>query len=127
MSEDASTRPRKLLIVDDSRVSRMMIRAFFAKRQPGWTLLEAQSGDEAVERAAAERPDFVTLDVNMPGISGFEAAEKILAIDGQTRICMLTANIQESSRELARQLHVQFVSKPVTDSSLAQVSDIFLA
>ncbi len=124
---DAATPARKLLIVDDSRVSRMMIRTFFAKRQPGWTLLEAQNGDEAIAQVSAERPDFVTLDVNMPGISGFEAAEKILALNDRTRICMLTANIQESSRELARQLHVQFVSKPVTDGSLEQVNQIFLA
>ncbi len=124
---DVATPTPKLLIVDDSRVSRMMIRTFFAKRQPGWTLLEAQNGDEAIALVTAERPDFVTLDVNMPGISGFEAAEKILALNGRTRICMLTANIQESSRELARQLRVQFVSKPVTDSSLEQVSQIFLA
>lgn len=40
---------------------------------------------------------------------------------------MLTANVQESSRELARRLEVRFVSKPVTDSSLDQVSQIFLA
>lgn len=127
MSDAAVAPSPKLLIVDDSRVSRMMIRAFFAKRQPGWTLLEAQSGDEALERVAAEQPDFVTLDVNMPGISGFEAAEKILALNASTRICMLTANVQESSRELARRLKVQFVSKPVTDSSLEQVSHVFLA
>ena len=126
MSDPATPAP-KLLIVDDSRVSRMMIRTFFAKRQPGWTLLEAQNGDEAIAQVSAEKPDFVTLDVNMPGISGFEAAEKILALNGRTRICMLTANIQESSRELARQLHVQFISKPVTDSSLEQVNQIFLA
>ncbi len=124
---DAATPAPKLLIVDDSRVSRMMIRTFFAKRQPGWTLLEAQNGDEAIAQVSAEKPDFVTLDVNMPGISGFEAAKKILALNGRTRICMLTANIQESSRELARQLHVQFISKPVTDSSLEQVNQIFLA
>ncbi|MFX7973074.1 response regulator, partial [Acinetobacter baumannii] len=66
-------------------------------------------------------------DVNMPGINGFEAAEKILALNAATRICMLTANVQESSRELARRLEVRFVSKPVTDSSLDQVSQIFLA
>ncbi|RTL15061.1 MAG: response regulator [Burkholderiales bacterium] len=127
MSDAAASPAPKLLIVDDSRVSRMMIRAFFAKRQPGWTLLEAQTGDEALAQVAAERPDFVTLDVNMPGINGFEAAEKILALNAATRICMLTANVQESSRELARRLEVRFVSKPVTDSSLEQVSQIFLA
>ncbi|MFX8219125.1 response regulator, partial [Acinetobacter baumannii] len=81
MSDAAASPAPKLLIVDDSRVSRMMIRAFFAKRQPGWTLLEAQTGDEALAQVAAERPDFVTLDVNMPGINGFEAAEKILALN----------------------------------------------
>ena len=127
MSDAAPPPSRKLLIVDDSRVSRMMIRAFFTRRQPAWTLLEAQNGDEALACVAAERPDFVTMDVNMPGITGFEAAEKILALSPQTGICMLTANIQESSREHARQLQVQLVGKPVTDASLEQVVGVFMA
>lgn len=64
----------KLMIVDDSTVSRLMIRGRFAVLQPDWEVIEAASGDEAVTLVATTKPDFITMDVNMPGISGFEAA-----------------------------------------------------
>lgn len=120
MSQGEMLLDRKLLVVDDSRVSRMMIRTFFAKRCPSWSILEASSGDEAIGMAKEARPDFVTMDVNMPGINGFEAARQLLALDDQVRIVMLTANIQESSRTEAASLRLSFVAKPATEASLQQ-------
>lgn len=119
--------PTKLLIVDDSRVSRMMIRARAAALRPDWELSEAASGDEALVQVGQSAPDCITMDVNMPGLSGFDAAEKILAIAPQVRIVMLTANIQESSRTRADALGVKFVQKPITDVSMLQVLDFLAA
>lgn len=48
---------KRLLIVDDSRVSRMIIKGKVASLQPDWEVLEAASGDEAVQRALDLRPD----------------------------------------------------------------------
>lgn len=126
MSQEEVTQARRLLIVDDSKVSRMRIRAFFASHCPQWTLQEASSGDEAVHLAASERPDFVTMDVNMPGMSGFETAQLLHARDPSIRIVMLTANIQESSREVAASLHLNFVAKPVTEASLQTALDFLV-
>ncbi|MFZ2306234.1 MAG: response regulator [Rhodoferax sp.] len=116
----------KLLIVDDSSVSRMMIRGRIATMQPDWELTEAASGDEAVALVPTLQPDFITMDVNMPGISGFEAAEKIRQVNQHVKIVMLTANIQSSSREKAQQLSAKFVQKPVTQASMQQAIDYFL-
>lgn len=117
----------KLLIVDDSTVSRLMIRSRFAVLQPDWEVIEAASGDEAVTLVATTKPDFITMDVNMPGISGFEAAEMILKENPQVRIAILTANIQGASREKAQQLEVKFVQKPATQAAIQQAIDYFLA
>lgn len=116
----------KLLIVDDSSVSRMMIRRCMTAMQPDWALSEAASGDEAVALVATLQPDFITMDVNMPGISGFEAAEKIRQTNQHVKIVMLTANIQSTSREKAQQLSAKFVQKPVTQASMQQAIDYFL-
>jgi two-component system, NarL family, invasion response regulator UvrY len=51
----------------------------------------ARSGEEAVELAAANRPDLALIDVNMPGIGGREAAERIAAASPETAIVLMTA------------------------------------
>ncbi len=117
----------KLLIVDDSTVSRLMIRGRIASLQPDWDVIEAGSGDEAVAMVPTAKPDFITMDVNMPGITGFEAVEKIRLTDQRVKIVILTANIQSSSRDKAEQLAAKFVQKPVTQASMQQAIDYFLA
>jgi CheY-like chemotaxis protein len=118
---------QQLLIVDDSRVSRMMIRARVAAARPDWGVTEAASGDEALQRVAQAAPDFITMDVNMSGLNGFDAAEKVLALAPGVCIVMLTANIQESSRARSDALGLKFVQKPITDATMAQVLDHFSA
>ena len=126
MPQEEVSLQRKLLIVDDSKVSRMRIRAFTA-HCPQWSVEEASSGDEALVMAANDKPDFVTMDVNMPGMSGFETAQLMLARDADIRIVMLTANIQESSRQVAASLRLNFVAKPVTEASLTLALNFLLA
>jgi len=115
------------MIVDDSRVSRMIIRSKVASLGLGWELQEAASGDEALEQARQWLPDFVTMDVNMPGISGFEAAQRLRELLPQVCVVLLSANVQESSRERAAQLGVKFVPKPVTEAAIVQAVQHFQA
>ena len=126
MTQEELQLPRKLLVVDDSKVSRMRIRAFFSAHCPRWTIQEAGSGDEAIVMAAQEPPDFATMDVNMPGMSGFETAQLMLVRNPEIRIVMLTANIQEGSRKAAESLQVRFVAKPATEASLQLALDYML-
>jgi len=119
--------PPTLLIVDDSKVSRMMIRSKVQQLQPGWAVLEAASGEEAVAMVRERAPDFITMDVNMPGINGFEAVEQIRTFNTSARVAMLTANIQEASRDRAAALKVTFVKKPATELAIREAMDHFLA
>lgn len=116
-----------LLIVDDSRMSRMLIRAIVADSRPGWRIAEAVSGDEALLAVEKECPDFVSMDVNMPGINGLEAAGRIRLHHPQARIVLCTANIQESMREAAARAGIHFVAKPITAQSVADAIAFFEA
>ena len=58
-----------LLIVDDSRMSRMLIRAIITDTRPNWRNIEASTGDESIKLAEEHLPNFVSMDVNMPGIT----------------------------------------------------------
>lgn len=126
MPQHEAALPRKLMIVDDSKVTRMRIRAFFAAHCPHWTIQEVASGDEALVLTAQDPPDFVTMDVNMPGMSGYETAQLMLLSGQHIRIVVLTANIQESSRQVAASLRLNFVAKPATEASLQQALDHLL-
>ena len=105
----------------------MMIRGRVAGLQPEWDVIEAANGDDAIALVASEQPDFLTMDVNMPGMSGFDAVEGIRLVNQKVKIAILTANIQASSRERAEQLGVFFVQKPATLAAVQLAVDYFLA
>jgi len=111
--------PKSVLIVDDSRVSRMLIKSLILAQFPHWTLTEAVSGNEALALAAAQSFDFCTMDINMPGLPGTDAAKQLLKMQPTVRIALFSANIQESQRARAEQLGARFVAKPVTQKSVA--------
>ncbi len=116
---------KTLLIVDDSRVSRMMIRAFVLAKHPQWIIIEAASGNEALEIVDRDTPNCCTMDINMPGIIGTDAAEQILGKYPGIRIAIFSANIQESHQTRAAVLGARFVAKPVTEKSVAQALEFF--
>lgn len=114
-----------LLVVDDSMTSRLLITRMVASLRPDWRIVEAASGDAAVQQAAAEMPDFVSMDVNMPGMSGLEAAGRLRMRDPKVLIVLCTANVQESMRQSAEKLGLYFVAKPITPSSIAEMVEHF--
>jgi DNA-binding NarL/FixJ family response regulator len=79
-----------VLIVDDHPMIREGIAALL-QRQPDMAVIgEAADGAEAIATFRELRPDVVLMDVQMPGLSGIEAIERIRAIDGDARIIVLT-------------------------------------
>jgi putative two-component system response regulator len=65
----------RILVVDDEASTRLLIRSFLQKMGVG--VLEAESGNSAVELLKQERPDAVILDLNMPDGSGWETARRL--------------------------------------------------
>lgn len=116
---------KSVLVVDDSRVSRMLIKSLLLASQPQWTITEAISGDQSLILAQAQSFDYCTMDINMPGMPGTEAAEQLLKMQPAMRIALFSANIQDAQRTRAVQLGVSFVAKPVTEKSVAQALAYF--
>jgi DNA-binding response OmpR family regulator len=83
----------KILIVDDDRELRDLVG--FVLRREGYLVVEAADGPHAVEQHAAERPDLVILDVNLPGFDGFEVCRRVRAAS-ETPVMMLTVRGEES-------------------------------
>ncbi|HSY65778.1 MAG TPA: response regulator transcription factor, partial [Terriglobales bacterium] len=84
-----------VLVVDDEPQIRRVLRATLSSN--GYEVVEAKSGQEAIEMVVAERPDLILLDVNMPGMSGLEACTKIrMSFDGP--IMMVTVRNAERDK-----------------------------
>ncbi|MFI1755030.1 response regulator [Streptomyces sp. NPDC020571] len=84
--------PIRLLVVDDQYLVRSGL-ATLLRAAPGMEVVgEAADGAEAVELAARTRPDVVLMDIRMPGLTGIEATERILAeaVDPAPRVLVLT-------------------------------------
>lgn len=116
---------RTLLIVDDSRVTRMMLRSLVLAKRPDWIIIEAASGNEALEILDRNTADYCTMDINMPGMLGTDAAAQILAKYPAIRIAIFSANIQESQQIRARWLGAFFIAKPVTVKTVAHALEFF--
>ncbi|MGZ5007273.1 MAG: response regulator [Methylobacter sp.] len=117
---------KKLLIVDDSKVSRMLIRTHILAKHPNWIISEAVCGEDAIELIDNDLPDYCTMDINMPGITGTDAAERMLCNHPSIKIVIFSANIQETHQNRARALGTILVPKPVTEKSIALTLGYFV-
>jgi len=114
---------KTILVVDDSRVARMMLKHHVHSRYPHWTVEEASSGEEAIEKARAVSPSLMLLDVNMEGMGGLSAAEELRRQHPDATITVLTANIQDATRNKAASIGVGFMTKPVSVDGLYKMID----
>ena len=117
MNEDA-LRGKTVLIVDDATIIRLMLRKMFQKN--GITVAgEAEDGDEAVRLYQAMNPDFVTMDITMPGMDGITATRQIMLTSPKARIIMVSALGQESKvREAISAGAKDFIVKPLKEDRL---------
>ena len=66
---------RQVLIADDEPITRMLVKILLER--DGYSVLEAQTGREALEIAARQRPDLIVMDLNMPQMDGYDAIRQL--------------------------------------------------
>ena len=116
----------KLLVVDDSALSRRISRRIL--EEAGHTVSEAADGLTALERFAVDRPDVVLLDVTMAEMGGLEVLRQLRAMDADARVVMATADVQASTRTIAEtDGAVGFVSKPLAAETVLRAVAAALA
>lgn len=103
----------RVLIVDDSTLIVALLRKFL--RQNGYVTLEANDAETGVEKARAEVPDLIFLDIVLPGMNGF-AALRMLRRDPITKdipIIMISGNEQATEQFYAQRIGADdFMKKP---------------
>jgi two-component system, chemotaxis family, chemotaxis protein CheY len=112
----------KVLIVEDSRMSRMLIRAIIESVYPHAEIIEATTAEEAEEYIISDAAtlDIATVDLNLPGgMDGIELAALLRQRFPQVRIGILTASIEEHILLASAQLGATFIPKPIKVESLS--------
>ena len=108
-----------VLIVDDSKLARMVVANAFSRIRPDWTLAEAANGEQALATIGAGSIDIALVDFNMPGIDGLELISQIRKTHPKMPIAVISANLQDEIIGRARELDAAFVAKPLTEEGLA--------
>jgi CheY-like chemotaxis protein len=107
-----------VLIVDDSKLARIVLKKALAALKPDWEVREAANGDQALSDLQDHSIDIVIVDFNMPGLNGLQLAAEIRRTDLQMPIALVTANVQDEIIAQARALTLSFIAKPVTEEAL---------
>ena len=100
----------RILVVDDEPQIRRVLRSTLAFR--GYELVEAASGEQALELARKVKPDLILLDVNLPGMSGIETCRELRGFTAMP-IIMLTVRNAERDKVVALDAGADdYVTKP---------------
>ncbi len=109
----------KVLVIDDDPMILRM--AGFILKKGGHTAVSAQSGQQGLDIVSGDDIDFVFIDCEMPGMSGFETLEKLKAQCG-TPVCLMTGTLTESTREKALALGaLDCIGKPINAQQMLSV------
>lgn len=113
----------KILIVDDSRTSRKILKGILEGE--GYEVIgEATNGQEGYDRYVELKPDVVTMDITMPVLDGIEALKKIKGEYPDAKVVMVTAAGQKTKMVEAVQNGAnEFVSKPFEPEQLKAIID----
>ena len=106
----------KVLVADDDAELRELIA--FTLSQAGYLVIKAGDGSAAVRLFAAEAPDLVVLDINMPALSGFQVCE---AIRARSRVPVMMLTVRGEEEDLVRALGLgadDYLTKPFSPRTL---------
>lgn len=117
----------KILIAEDERDIRDLVA--FSLQFGGFQVVQAANGMEAVERAQAERPDLILMDVRMPRMTGYEACKtlKTLPAVRDIPVVFLSAKGQESEIQTGLEAGAEeYILKPFAPDELTRQVKVVL-
>ena len=116
----------KILIVDDSALSRRTLRRIL--ESAGYDVVEANEGMAALEAYFLEKPGLVLLDLVMKGMYGLDVLVKLREMDQEARVVVASADIQSSTRKMVDEAGaVGFINKPFVTEQVVMVVQAALA
>ena len=103
---------KSILVADDSRTTRLAVSDLLRKNN--YNILEAANGYQVLETINKNQIDLIVLDLLMPEMDGFQVLETIQEKNLKTPVIVLSADIQESTKEKCLNLGARvFLNKPL--------------
>ncbi len=112
---------KKVLVMDDSKVSRLFVVNYWSDTSPDYQFIEAETGETALRLVEQHQFHAVILDYNMPDINGLHVAELVKTKQPQCFVALLTANIQRYVQDEAEQARLYYYRKPITPDLIRQI------
>jgi signal transduction histidine kinase/DNA-binding NarL/FixJ family response regulator len=117
--------PRKILVVDDNVANRMVLISLLTPL--GFEIIEAENGQECLEKTKADLPDLIIMDLIMPIMDGLEATRQLRQIPELKNIIIIAASASAFDKQRKECLGVgcdDFVTKPIqTDEVLEKLGE----
>jgi DNA-binding NarL/FixJ family response regulator len=119
----------RILIVDDHELLREGVKSLLAKLRPEWLICgESNRADEVIELAQSLKPDIITMDITMPGMSGLEATSRMRKLGITIPVVIFTTHESERLGTEVRQAGAQgYVLKTQAARDLVLAMDTILA
>jgi two-component system chemotaxis response regulator CheY len=111
----------KILMVDDSRTSRKILRGILEEN--GHEVIgEAVNGKDGIDKYVELHPDITTMDITMPEMGGLEALKQIMDIDKNAKVVMVTAAGQKTKMvDAVKYGAAEFLAKPFDASQIIEI------
>jgi len=110
---------QRILVVEDTEDNRQIIRDLLSSA--GYELIEAVDGIEGVATAEREQPDLILMDIQLPGIDGYEATRRIRAIPALAKVPIIAVTSYALSGDEAKTREAGcdgYVAKPFSPRQL---------
>ncbi len=114
---------KTILIVDEGRLARTMMKAVIQLHRLDWRVLEAASVDEALALAERGDIDLVTIDETVSGVSGMNLARRLREYLPRAWIAMSTHHVAETPLPSAAEVGMRLMPKPLTDERIRELVD----
>lgn len=110
---------KRILLVEDQEDNRRIMRDLLVNQ--GFEVIEAVTGTDGVRLAEADKPDLILMDIQLPGLDGYEATRQIRALSGLQRTPIIVVTSYALSGDDVRAFEAgcdAYVSKPVSPRTL---------
>ena len=109
---------QSILIVDDSKLSQVMMKKAVNSYNEDWEITVASNAEEALKAYEKSASSIAILDYNMPGMNGLDLATNLRQRNLKIPIALVTANIQAAIQKQAENIGVVFIPKPIKEAAI---------